>query len=207
MELLLVQRNLFLRLLPLRTGLISLSFLPKSAECSIRCVKAPSACSPCLASRSTPSRTCGTAPHRSYRTEPDNRGPLRSLRSDRSTTARPRPTIRPAAACCRRLADKTAAHGQLQRAEVRRVGNAEELRAQIHHRLHGPFAVRRGIAHDQPAMIILDRAGQNLAGALALNLLIATIRRPAPRDAAVGVVILLLAGRPDPSPAPPAPAR
>ena len=81
-------------------------------------------------------------------------------------------------------------HRELQRAEILRVLNAEQQRTQVQHRLHGAFAVRRRITDDNPAMIILNRAGQNLAGAGA-ELADHHHQRPAPRHAPIRVVILL----------------
>ena len=56
-------------------------------------------------------------------------------------------------------------HGDLQAAQRRRIGNLEQLPAQIEQALDGAFAVRRVVADDQAAAVILDGAGKDLAGA------------------------------------------
>src|SRR6267142_2576772 len=62
-----------------------------------------------------------------------------------------------------RLSRSYFADGDLERAWiVRRIaGNARYERLQLNERLHGAFAVRGGIAHDQSASVILQRAGKD----------------------------------------------
>ena len=55
-------------------------------------------------------------------------------------------------------------HGDLQRAEGRRVRDAEQLFSEVQQALDRPFAVGRRVADDEPSMIILNGAGQDLAG-------------------------------------------
>ena len=71
---------------------------------------------------------------------------------------------------------------------LRRVGNAVRELAQVEQALHRPLAVGRMIADDQAAMVVLDRAGEDLAGAGA-ELADQHDQRPGPGD--VRVVVFL----------------
>ena len=71
---------------------------------------------------------------------------------------------------------------------LRRVGNAEQLLAQVHQALHRALAVGGVVADDQAAAVVLDRAGEDLAGAGA-ELADQHDQRPVPGDAAVAVVV------------------
>ena len=79
-------------------------------------------------------------------------------------------------------------HGDLQRAHRRRVGHAEQLLAQVQQALHGALAVGRVVADDQAAAVVLDGAGENLAGAGA-ELADQHHQRARPGDARIGVVV------------------
>ena len=81
-------------------------------------------------------------------------------------------------------------HGDLQRAHRRRVGNAEQLLAQVQQALHRALAVGRVVADDQAAVVVLDGAGEDLAGTGA-ELADQHHQRPRPGHAGIDVVEVL----------------
>ena len=70
------------------------------------------------------------------------------------------------------------------------LGIAEQLPAQVEQALHRAFAVRRVVADDQAAAVVLNRAGENLAGAGA-ELAGQHDQRAVPGHAALQVVVVL----------------
>ena len=70
------------------------------------------------------------------------------------------------------------------------LGIVEQVFADVLQALHRSLAVRRGVADDQPAVIILNGPGEDLAGAGA-ELAGEHDQRSAPQHAPLGVVVVL----------------
>ena len=68
------------------------------------------------------------------------------------------------------------------------LGDAEQLLAQVEQALHRALAVGRVVAHDQAAVVVLDGAGEDLAGAGA-ELADQHDQRARPGDARFRVVV------------------